>query len=109
MRIPRVSAGQWVSGSLRRFSALIALTSALSACEEPGDKVLSIDPAATGTLQIGAILDRDGNGEVNVLVDVVFPGLRINVTPVNGTNIIATGVTDQTGLLTFPNLPVGSY
>ncbi|MEX2284997.1 MAG: prealbumin-like fold domain-containing protein [Gemmatimonadota bacterium] len=109
MRIPKVSAGQWVSGSLRRFSALIALTSALSACEEPGDKVLSIDPAATGTLQIGAILDRDGNGEVNVLVDVVFPGLRINVTPVNGTNIIATGVTDQTGLLTFPNLPVGSY
>src|SRR5688572_33117889 len=109
MRIPKMSATQWLRGSVRRFSALIALACALSACEEPGDKVLSIDPSATGKLQIGAILDRDGNGQVNVLVDVVFPGLRINITPVNGTNIVATGVTDSTGLLTFTNLPVGSY
>ncbi|MGH7657828.1 MAG: hypothetical protein ACREL6_06295, partial [Gemmatimonadales bacterium] len=61
-----------------------------------------------GNVTAFVYLDRDGSLAPNPL-DTVLTGVGISLVALNGSDTVASGVTDTLGLVTFTDVPLGSY
>lgn len=91
----------------RRAAALLFPTLALAACDPAGSD-LGFEVEATGRVAVGAYLDRDGTGSATPL-DTVFAGAAVQLRPLAGGAPLATGTTDDLGLLVFDAVRFGDY
>ncbi len=67
--------------------------------------IISITKAALGN----KVWD-DANGDgIQDVGEIGIPGVQVILYAANGTTVLASAITDQTGNYSFPNLPEGSY
>jgi hypothetical protein len=91
---------------LRHLAALgLAGAAALAGCTSDGPVVVN----ATGTVLIGAYVDRNANDQLDATLDANAGGVRVTVTPWAGGAAVGSGTTAVTGILILPSLPVGRY
>lgn len=79
----------------------------LAGCGNAGAD-LGFGSSSDGEVTAFVYLDRDGSMAPNPL-DTVLTGVGISLVALNGTDTVATGVTDTLGLVTFADVPLGSY
>lgn len=92
---------------MRRLAFASLSVLALAACDSAGtNRIVTVN--ATGTAIGVAFIDRNGNSTIDQ-GDLPLPGVRVAVTPRGGTQVVASGVTNATGLYILSAIPVGSY
>lgn len=91
---------------LSRSAAVLAgLT--LAGCSNAGEDLGFGLPTAPGVAAV-VYFDRDATGNVTG-VDTTFAGITTYLLVAGTNDTVATGTTDGTGLVTFTNVPVGTY
>lgn len=87
---------------------LRALAVALcAACSNAGED-LGLPPLSVGTLNVGVIVDRDGDGTATTL-DTVYNGARIALFMRDGIDTFRIMNTNANGVANFTSLPIARY
>lgn len=89
-----------------RKTILLMLVSLLAACEEPGEKLLTID--GKGQVAGFAFLDRDGDDKVSA-ADIPLSNVRVILTTPYSSNAVASVLSDSIGAFRVKDLPIGTY
>ncbi len=91
----------------RSFIPTAAMVLGLAACSNAGSD-LGLPSLGVGTLQVNALLDRDGTGTVTAF-DTVINGLRIAIFDDGGIDTVLVSKTNANGIAGFTSIPIGRY
>lgn len=90
----------------RNILPIAALVFAL-ACDNSGSKITAPE-YYNGAVYARFYLDMDGDG-VRSQTDSGVPGIRLVLFSANGSDTLRNAISDSTGLVSFKDLPLGSY